>query len=266
MNKLFRTKRSRQESSFSQRREERLPSPPWPTEPQRVTGASSSATMHCRLDSKQTKIFRELRKTTLLPYDCPRGYHFILIALHNSHTSLFRDNLHWGYQLTIRDRVDDPRIQQLQSFFLNNLLHIGIESPLSLYGMSNIGLKVYPMGAYGGDNALDIVDGVPNEFSMFANKVGQTVQIAAIELTVDDDGICRVITQKSIFQIRRESFQFYLRRRGTLLVHFQCLLDFTYLQNLIKQLKISNIITLKRVFPSQYLCIISPPSFFKKGL
>ena len=121
------------------------------------------------------------------------------------------------------------------------------------------------MGAYGGANPLDIVDGVPNGFSMFANKVGQTVQIAAIELTVDDDGICRVITQKSIFQIRRESFQFYLRRRGTLLVHLQRLLNLTYLQNLSIQLKIINIITLKRVFPSQYLCIIAPSSF-KKGL
>ena len=55
------------------------------------------------------------------PNDCPSRYEFILIFLNNSHTALFRDNKYWGYPLTIRDKVDDPRIQQFQNLLLNYL-------------------------------------------------------------------------------------------------------------------------------------------------
>ena len=132
------------------------------------------------------------------PCNCSSWDQLIFLIFNNSHTSLFRDNLYWGYPLVIRDRVDNPSIQQLKNFLFHTLIRIEIESSLSLYGRSAIRLHIYTLSDNRQTHTLNIVKCVPNGFSMLFNQVDQSVQIISIYFTSDNNRVCRIITQRSI--------------------------------------------------------------------
>ena len=84
------------------------------------------------------------------------GNEFILVLLDLGDTDLFRNDLDGAHLLTIRDGVNNIRIQPLKDLFLHHFLKSGVHSSLSVPVRFGSVLKVYLMLHYDRTNATNV--------------------------------------------------------------------------------------------------------------
>jgi len=92
--------------------------------------------------------------------------HLVLTVFHYRHASFLGHDLDRAHPLTVRDRIYDPGVQELEDLFLHHLSHGIVQPSLGFPRRCHVWIERDMVCAKSRADALEILESVPKNRSM----------------------------------------------------------------------------------------------------